>query len=119
MIPSQYTRRIRQHQFDMMINSFSNDGWPVEEVNLYWHSQFANQRNSQNHSGLKDAFVDELLSKMSHDISLPELSLYMKLLDRYLLNEYIIIPQWFLKYERVLSQKRIHFTQRHRHLELI
>ena len=112
VIPSQYTRRIRQHQFDMIINSFSNDGWPVEEVNLYWHSQFANQRNSQNHSGLKDAFVDELLSKMSHDISLPELSLYMKLLDRYLLNEYIIIPQWFLKYERVLSQKRIHFTQK-------
>tara|TARA_Y200000002_G_C22687425_1_gene666532 strand:+ start:1483 stop:3255 length:1773 start_codon:yes stop_codon:yes gene_type:complete len=111
VIPSQFIRRMRTFKYDIIVNVFPNDGWPISEVDLYWNSIFSDRHNSLNASGMKDAFVDKLLLaiKNTHDTAIYKACL--KALDRYLLNKYIVIPQWYIANQRILSQRQIQYPK--------
>jgi microcin C transport system substrate-binding protein len=111
VIPSQFIRLLRDHQFDIFINTFSNDGWPISEVGFYWGSQYAKKSNTSNHSGLEDPLVDWLIDKINQSKKPSEYAAYLKAMDRYLLNQYIVIPQWHIANERIASTEHIVFPK--------
>ena len=111
VIPSQFFRLRRDHQFDMFINTFSNDGWPISEVGFYWGSQYAKKSNTSNHSGLEDPLVDWLIDKINQSKQPSEYAAYLKAMDRYLLNQYIVIPQWHIANQRIASTEHIAFPK--------
>lgn len=111
VIPSQFIHLLRDHQFDVFINTFSNDGWPINEVGFYWDSRYAQKSNTQNHSGLEDPTVDWLIEKINQAQKPAEYSAYLKAIDRYLLNQYIVIPQWHIAHERIASTENISFPK--------
>ena len=109
VIPSQFIRLLRDHQFDVFINTFANDGWPISEVAFYWGSEFAKKSHTQNHSGLEDTTVDWLIDQIKLAKKPSEYSAYLKAMDRYLLSQYIVIPQWHIANERIASTQSITF----------
>ena len=111
VIPSQYIRKIRDFDYDLFVNVFQNDGWPISEVKLTWDGQYANIANSLNYSGLNDKYVNDLIAKISSSVDQKTYEACLKALDRYLLNQHIVITQWYIPYERILAQKNINFPK--------
>ena len=109
VIPSQFNRLLRTFDYDIIVNFFPNDGWPISEVDLYWNSKFAAKYNSLNLSGLEDPFVDKLLAHIRNTHDITGYKAALKALDRYLLNNAIVIPQWHTSSQRILSQKHVNF----------
>ena len=94
---SQYIKRIEAFDYDLIIDVFNR--WvffPGNEQMTYWHSSQASQEGSNNHSGLKSQLVDSLLAKINSSQTEEELMPAAHALDRFLLWENIVIPNWYL-----------------------
>ena len=94
---SQYIKRIESFDYDLVLDVFNR--WvffPGNEQITYWHSSQATQEGSNNHAGLKSPLVDSLLAKINSAQTEEELSAPARALDRFLLWENIVIPNWYL-----------------------
>lgn len=92
---AQYEARVESFDFDMLpIASFAQSLSPGNEQRDFFSSAAADTRGSRNLFGLKDPSVDALIDKVIFAKDRPGLIAATHALDRVLLWDFIIVPQW-------------------------
>jgi microcin C transport system substrate-binding protein len=92
---SQYTRRVKSYEFDMIVSSFPQSHSPGNEQRFYWSSAAADQPGSRNVIGIKNPAVDKLIDRIVFAKDREELVAATHALDRVLLWNYYLVPNWF------------------------
>lgn len=104
---SQYIERRRDFKFDMIVGSFPQSSSPGNEQRDFWFSEFADKKGSRNIIGIKNPAVDQLVDHIINADSREALVTACRALDRVLLWEYYVIPQWYINTNRVAHKASI------------
>ncbi len=99
---AQYQKRIETFDFDMVVQNFSQSLSPGNEQRNFWGSNAADTNGSRNIIGIKNYAVDGLIESLINAEDREELITITKALDRVLLWNYYVIPQWHISSYRVL-----------------
>ncbi len=99
---SQYQKRIESFEFDMVVFTFSQSLSPGNEQRNFWGSNAADTNGSRNIVGIKNDVVDILIEKLINAKDREDLITITRALDRVLLWNYFVIPQWHISAYRVL-----------------
>jgi microcin C transport system substrate-binding protein len=91
---SQYENRLRQWDFDIVISSWGESLSPGNEQRGFWGSQAADQPGSRNVVGIKNPAVDALIDRVIFAKDRDELVAATRALDRVLLWNDYVVPQW-------------------------
>jgi microcin C transport system substrate-binding protein len=91
---AQYENRLRQWDYDMIVQSWGQSLSPGNEQRAMWSSQAADQPGSRNYVGIKNPAVDALIEKLIFANSRDQLVAACKALDRVLLWNHYVVPQW-------------------------
>ena len=91
---TQYINRIRSFDFDMVIGTFGQSSSPGNEQRNFWSSEAAKTAGSRNLIGIENEAVDRLLEKVISASDREQLELATRALDRVLLWNHYVIPQW-------------------------
>ncbi|WP_043745649.1 extracellular solute-binding protein [Paramagnetospirillum magneticum] len=100
--PAQYKNRIDHFDFDMVVHVWGQSQSPGNEQLGYWGSESADEAGGQNVAGIKNKAVDALIEQV---ISAPDretLVARTRALDRVLLWNHYVIPQWHLGLDRLV-----------------
>ena len=97
--PAQYTDRIRNHDFDMIVDSFSVSLEPGVGLRQYFGSEHTD--GVFNSAGLANDAVDALIDHVVAAESTAELTVAVRALDRVLRAEKFWVPQWFRNFHTV------------------
>lgn len=106
---AQYENRLRTWDFDIIIASWGQSLSPGNEQRGYWGSQAANTPGSRNLIGIKNPAVDALIERVIYAKSRDELVAATHALDRVLLWNYYVVPQW--TYGKVRSARWDRFSR--------
>jgi microcin C transport system substrate-binding protein len=99
---SQYIKRLENFDFDITTHWFIQGSTPGNEEYNYWHSKAADQKGTQNIAGIKNPAVDHLVKHIMASTSKEELATAAHALDRILLWNFYVIPQWHSRTHRVI-----------------
>ena len=91
---AQYENRLRQFDFDIIVANWGESLSPGNEQRGYWGSQAADQPGSRNLVGIKNPAVDELINRVIFSKDRAELVAATHALDRVLLWNFYVVPQW-------------------------
>jgi microcin C transport system substrate-binding protein len=91
---SQYENRLRNWDFEMVVGSWPESLSPGNEQRAYWGSQMADIPGSRNLAGIKNPAVDALVDRIIFAKDRAELVSATRALDRVLLWNHYVIPQW-------------------------
>jgi microcin C transport system substrate-binding protein len=91
---SQYQNRVNAFDYDMILHTFGQSESPGNEQRDYWGSQKADIEGSQNVIGVKDAVIDTLVEQLIQAKSREDLVTKTRALDRILLWNHFVIPNW-------------------------
>jgi len=100
---AQYENRLRSFDFDMIIDQWGQSLSPGNEQREYWGSQTADQPGSRNTIGIKNPAIDTLIDKVIFAKDRAELVAATRALDRVLLWNFYVVPQFsypFARYAR-------------------
>ena len=93
--PAQYEQRETVFDFDAVIDGFPQSMSPGNEQRDFWGSTSADQDGSRNTIGVKNPVIDSLIEKLVAAKDRAELVAITQALDRVLLWNYYIVPQWY------------------------
>ncbi len=91
---AQYENRVRQWDFDVVTATWGESLSPGNEQRGYWGSAAANQPGSRNLVGIKNPAVDKLIDRVIYAHDREELMAATHALDRVLLWNFYVVPQW-------------------------
>jgi microcin C transport system substrate-binding protein len=91
---AQYENRLRQWDFDIIVASWGESLSPGNEQRGFWSSQAADIPGSRNLIGIKNPAVDMLIERVIYAKDRDELVAATKALDRVLLWNFYVVPQW-------------------------
>ena len=91
---SQYENRLRGWDYDVITASWPESLSPGNEQRGYWGSQAADQPGSLNLIGIKNPAVDAIIDQVIFAKSRSDLVAATKALDRVLLWNHYVVPQW-------------------------
>ena len=100
---AQFINRERSWDFDVVTGVWGQSLSPGNEQRDYWGSQSADQPGSNNTIGIKNPAIDALIEKVIFAKDRPSLVAATKALDRVLLWNFYVVPQFgygFLRYAR-------------------
>ncbi|HZP77872.1 MAG TPA: extracellular solute-binding protein [Pseudolabrys sp.] len=106
---AQYENRLRQWDFDIMVAGWGESLSPGNEQRSYWGSQAADQPGSQNYVGIKNPAIDALIDRVIFTKDRGDLVAATKALDRVLLWNNYVVPQW--TYGKVRTARWDRFTR--------
>lgn len=92
--PAQYQQRVQDFDYDMVSSVFAQSLSPGNEQRDYFSSVAADTPGSRNLFGIKDKAVDNLIDNVIFAADRPALIAATRALDRVLLWNFIIVPQW-------------------------
>ena len=98
---SQYINRVRDFDFDMIISSFGQSLSPGNEQRDYWGSEKAGIPGSRNIIGIRDPVIDKLIELVISAPDRESLVTRTRALDRVLLWNFFVIPQWHIRANRL------------------
>lgn len=98
---SQYISRLRSFDFDIVVSGFGQSNSPGNEQVNYWHSSVADTEGSRNLIGIKNPAVDYLIDQLIKAPDREQLVLRTRALDRVLLWNHYVIPQYHINKYRV------------------
>ena len=98
---AQYQNRLTDFDYDMTIISIGQSLTPGNEQHAYWSSEMADQPGSSNLMGIENPVVDALVDKIISASTYEELQTATRALDRVLLWNFYVIPQWYVGTFRV------------------
>ena len=98
---AQYKRREDAHDYDIITDNFAQSESPGNEQRDFWGSAAADRNGSRNTAGIKNPAVDKLIDKVVFAKDREELLAATHALDRVLLWNFYVVPQWHYPYERV------------------
>lgn len=93
---AQYQNRLNDFDFDMTIAVFAQSLSPGNEQRDFWGSAKADVPGSRNLPGIKNKVVDALTDKITQAKSREELLTITHALDRVLLWNFYVLPQWHI-----------------------
>ncbi len=103
---SQYINRLRSFEYDMVTAGWGQSLSPGNEQRNYWGAQSADREGSRNYAGINDPAVDRLIDEVIFAKDRETLVAATRALDRVLLwNEYVI-PQFYYPFERIARWDR-------------
>ena len=99
---AQYQQRIDSFDFDMVVSTFRQSLSPGNEQRNFWGSDAALTNGSRNIIGIQNNVVDSIIEKIISSKDREELIISTKALDRVLLWNHYVIPQWHISSYRTL-----------------
>lgn len=99
---SQYQKRLDEFDYDIIVYSIGQSNSPGNEQIDYWHSSKADIKGSKNYIGVKNKIVDSLIEKVLAAESQEDLIAATKAMDRVLLWNYYVIPNWHIRGFRLI-----------------
>ena len=90
----QYENRLRHWDFDIVVDSWTETLSPGNELRDYWGSQAAVTPGSRNIIGIANKAVDALIQQVVFAKNRDELVAATRALDRVLLWNHYVVPQW-------------------------
>ncbi|CDT80053.1 putative ABC-type oligopeptide/dipeptide transport system, periplasmic component [Vibrio coralliirubri] len=97
---TQYIKRLRDRDFDMVSSSFSANPYPSPNLMIVWNSNYID--STYNTAGVIDPVVDALTEEIARNQQHPEKLLTLgRSLDRVLQWNFYNIPQWHVGEYRV------------------
>jgi microcin C transport system substrate-binding protein len=99
--PAQYSRRLDSFDFDIVVGTFSQSQSPGNEQRNYWGSAAADKNGSRNLIGIKNPAIDKLIDKIIFAEDRAELVAATRAMDRVLLWNHYVVPQWYAPYSRI------------------
>ncbi len=103
---AQYQNRLNAFDFDMIMDTIGQSLSPGNEQREYWTSAAASQDGSLNRAGVHDPVVDELVDKLIAAPDRDTLVATTRALDRVLLWNWYVIPQWHNDRHRIAYWNR-------------
>ena len=103
---SQYINRIRSFDFDMIGFVWGQSLSPGNEQRSFWGSKAADNPASRNFAGIKDPAVDKMIERVIFSKNRTDLIAATRALDRVLLWNRFVIPQWYLDVDRTARWNR-------------
>ena len=103
---TQFKVRLDQFDFDMTTHVLGQGLSPSYEQRDYFHSEQASVEGSQNLAGIQSPVVDAMINEVIQAKDTTDLQMAMRALDRVLLWNHYIIPNWHLNYHRVAYWNR-------------
>ncbi|WP_024507634.1 extracellular solute-binding protein [Bradyrhizobium sp. ARR65] len=97
---AQYQNRLRSFDFDMIIDQWVESLSPGNEQREFWGSQAADLPGSRNTIGIKNPAVDTLIDKIIYAKDRADLVAATHALDRVLLWNFYVVPQFSYPYSR-------------------
>ncbi|KQN53679.1 ABC transporter substrate-binding protein [Pseudomonas sp. Leaf48] len=107
---AQYKQRLDQFDFDMILMPLNQTLSPGLEQWQYFHSSQATVKGSKNYAGIANPVVDHLLEQLLAAKTRDEQVAAGKALDRVLLWQHFIIPNWYLNNHRLAYRSRLAFV---------
>ncbi|MBX9924759.1 MAG: extracellular solute-binding protein [Hyphomicrobiaceae bacterium] len=101
--PPQYKLREEGFDYDAIVETFGQSYSPGNEQRDFWGSEAAKTNGSRNLIGIADPAVDELVKRVIFAKTRDELVAATKALDRVLLWNHYVVPQWHYPYERLAT----------------
>ncbi len=98
---AQFINRRRDYDFDMITEWFRQSESPGNEQREYWSSSAADIAGTRNYAGIKNPVIDEIIELLISAPNRKELIYAARVLDRVLLWEHYVIPQWHIAKYRV------------------
>lgn len=92
---AQYVERVKAFDFDLVTARFSPPETPGAELYSFWGSVQADVAGSNNYAGVKDPAVDALIENVLSAPDRPALLAATRALDRVIMWNNYIIPQWY------------------------
>lgn len=92
--PIQYENRVRSWDFDIVVGSWGESLSPGNEQREYWGSKAADTAGSRNLAGIKSPIIDKLVERVIFATDREDLVAATKALDRVLLWNHYVVPQW-------------------------
>ena len=99
---AQYQQRLETFDFDMVVSSIRQSLSPGNEQRNFWGSDAADTNGSRNIIGIKNSVIDILIEKVISAKDREDLIITTKALDRVLLWNHYVIPQWHISSYRTL-----------------
>jgi microcin C transport system substrate-binding protein len=103
---AQYTRRLDGFDYDIVVGNFAQSNSPGNEQRDFWGSDAAGRNGSRNLIGIKDPAIDKLVDKVIFAKDRQELVAATRALDRVLLWNDLVVPQWFAPKVRIAYWNR-------------
>lgn len=103
---SQYQNRLRQWDYDIIVASWGQSLSPGNEQREFWGSQAADRPGSRNTIGIKNPAIDKLIDRVIFAKSREELVAATHALDRVLLWNDYVVPQWSYPFQRTARWDR-------------
>ena len=91
----------------MMVTSYGVSLTPGNELKYFWHSNSADIEGSRNYIGIKNKALDSLINEIIIAANRKDLITAVKALDRVLLHNYYLIPNWYTSVYRIAYWNKI------------
>jgi microcin C transport system substrate-binding protein len=102
----QYENRLRSWDFDMIIASWPESLSPGNEQRDFWGSPAADTSGSRNYIGIKNPAIDALIERIIFAKDRAELVAATRALDRVLLWNHYVVPQFTIDVARTARWDR-------------
>ena len=103
---AQYKQRLDQFDFDMILMTLNQTLSPGLEQWQYFHSSQASIKGSKNYAGVANPVVDNLLNLLLAAKTRDDQVAATRALDRVLLWQHYMIPNWYLNNHRLAYRNR-------------
>jgi microcin C transport system substrate-binding protein len=103
----QYQNRLRNWDYDMLtISSWGQSLSPGNEQREHWSSNAADTPGSDNYVGIKNPAIDKLIERVIFATDRQDLIAATKAMDRVLLWNHYVVPQWTYPKQRTARWDR-------------
>ena len=103
---AQYENRLRSWDFDIVVASWGESLSPGNEQREYWGSQAADSRARATSSASRIPAIDKLIERVIYTKDRDDLVAATKALDRVLLWNHYVVPQWNYRRSRTARWDR-------------
>jgi microcin C transport system substrate-binding protein len=103
---AQYTRRLNGFDYDVVVGNFAQSDSPGNEQRDFWGSEAADREGSMNLIGVKSPAIDKLIDHVIFAKDRDELVAATNALDRVLLWNDFVVPQWYSPKVRIAYWNR-------------
>lgn len=108
---AQYKRRTDNFDYDIIVGGWGQSRSPGNEQRSYWGSAAADEKGSRNAVGIKNKAIDALIDKIIFAKDRAELVAATRALDRVLLWNHYVVPQWYAPYSRIAYWDRFAYLE--------
>lgn len=108
----QYKERTDRFDFDIIVDTFPQSESPGNEQRDFWGSEAASKQGSRNTIGIRNPAVDKLVDMIIFARDRAELVAATRALDRVLLWNNYVVPQWYVPFERIAYWNRFDHPKR-------